>query len=72
MCCDKCQSKWDRQEKCATEGIVDSAEDKEALTERSILANVFLMLIAGHETTATVLLLTIVELAINIDWQRKV
>ncbi len=65
-------AKMDRQEKCATEGIVDSAEDKEALTERSILANVFLMLIAGHETTATVLLLTMVELAINIDWQRKV
>ena len=51
---------------------LDSIEDEKALTERSILANVFLMLIAGHETTATVLLLTLVELAIDLDWQHQV
>ncbi|KAL8902537.1 MAG: hypothetical protein Q9207_004613 [Kuettlingeria erythrocarpa] len=64
-------AKVHRQKTRSTEGKLDSLEDREALTDRSILANVFLMLIAGHETTATVLLLTLVELAINIDWQRR-
>ena len=64
--------KAERQKINAREGHLDSLEDQEALTEKSILANVFLMLIAGHETTATVLLLTLVELAINIEWQHKV
>jgi cytochrome P450 len=44
----------------------------EALTDKAILANVFLMLIAGHETTATALLLALIELAINIEWQHEV
>ena len=64
-------AKVERQKANAREGNLETLEDQEAMTEKSILANVFLMLIAGHETTATVLLLTLVELAINIDWQQE-
>ena len=65
-------AKMQRQKANPKERIFESVEDQEAMTERSILANVFLMLIAGHETTATVLLLTMLELAINIEWQKAV
>lgn len=41
------------------------------MSDEAILSNVFVMLIAGHETTATVLLVTMMELAINVDWQRR-
>lgn len=47
-------------------------EEDEALTDKAIMSNVFLMLIAGHETTATTLLLILVELALNPEWQREV
>lgn len=46
-------------------------EDEEVLSEEAILSNVFVLLIAGHETTATVLLIAMIELAISIDWQRR-
>lgn len=65
-------TKSEHQARIAREGYREGLEDEEALTERAILANVFLMLIAGHETTATILLLTLVELAINVEWQHEV
>ncbi|KAK3061969.1 hypothetical protein LTS18_005085, partial [Coniosporium uncinatum] len=65
-------AKLERQNRITRESHTEGPEDEEALTEKAILANVFLMLIAGHETTATVLLLTLVELAINVEWQREV
>ena len=65
-------TKVEQQKRYDNEETFDNAEDVEALTERAILANIFLMLIAGHETTATVLLFTLVELAINVDWQQEV
>lgn len=61
-------TKLEHETKLASEAL----EDEEALTESAILANVFLMMIAGHETTATILLLTLVELAINLEWQHEV
>ena len=65
-------TKLEHQKRHVSVERADSVEDVEALTEKAILANVFLMLIAGHETTATVILATLVELAINIEWQREV
>ena len=46
--------------------------NEEALTDQAILANVFLMMIAGHETTAHTLLVTLLHMALHLDWQREV
>jgi cytochrome P450 len=54
------------------EGKAAEKGEEEALTDKAILANVFLMLIVGHETTATALLLSLIELAINPEWQHEV
>lgn len=63
-------TKLEHQERSQGADGEDSVEDEEALTEKAILANVFLMMIAGHETTATILLMTLVELTIDLAWQQ--
>lgn len=36
-----------------------------------MLSNLFVMLIAGHETTATILISMMMELALHPDWQHE-
>ena len=41
-------------------------------TDRTILANMLVMLLAGHETTGTTLIVALTELALNPTWQRRI
>lgn len=58
-----------------TESIVIAGtmgEEKDALPEDHALGNIFLTLLAGHETTANTMTFTILLLAIYPGWQRRI
>ena len=50
----------------------ETLEDKEVFTDKAILANMFIMLIARHETTGTALMIALTNLALNSAWQRRI
>lgn len=54
----------------AKEGL--APEDKEVFADKAILANMFVMLIAGHETTGTALIVVLTQLALDPAWQRRI
>jgi len=53
-------------------GQMESSEVRKGLTDENILGNSFVMLLAGHETTANTIHFSLVELAINPSSQRHI